>query len=260
MRILVTNDDGIDAAGILALARALVSLGEVMVAAPERERSASGHSITLHKPLHAFTRDLGPNVRAWAITGTPVDCVKLAVEALLRDPPDLVVSGINNGSNLGRDVFYSGTVSAAIEALFLGIPAIAISLASPDGPGFPWAAAFVKWWLQNGYEPPPAGVLYNLNLPRLVPRLPTEVRRVKLGKRQYQNEFHRRVDPRGHEYFWLAGSASDETEEPDTDVGAVARGYVTLTPLRLEITALDLVPIRPGHLPIDADAIRIPSS
>lgn len=256
MRILVTNDDGIEARGIRALADRLAEDFAVTVAAPAREQSASGHSITLHRPVRVRPHDW-PGVRAFAVEGTPVDAVKLAVEALMPEPPDVVVSGINHGSNLGRDVFYSGTVAAAIEGFLLGVPAVAVSLEAPDGPGFDWAAAFVAWWLSARFTPPEPGTLWNINLPRLVPRLPAGMMTVPLGRREYVNTLSREPHPGGGEWFRIAGQVAQYRGGPDNDVGAVAHGYVAVTPLKLDITAWDRIPRTPVAVPIPHDALRI---
>lgn len=243
MRILLTNDDGIGAFGLNALREALEPVADLYVVAPERERSATGHAITMHKPLHPKPVSYaGSGTHGWRINGTPADCAKLGVEALLPEPPDLLLSGLNHGSNLGRDVFYSGTVSAAMEGMFLGIPSIALSVAGPGEASFLWAAAFVRWWLTGpAFAPPGPGVFYNVNFPDWARGVPSRLSTVRLGQRQYSNDFHRRLDPRGQEYFWLAGSPLDVTDEPDTDVGALAAGHITLTPLRMDVTAHDLL-------------------
>lgn len=256
LRILVTNDDGIEAEGIRTLAQCLANRGgAVFVVAPAQERSASGHSITLHRPIRMESRDLGPGIVARAVDGTPVDCVKLAVQAFMTDPPDLLISGINHGANLGRDVFYSGTVAAAIEGCFLGIPSVAVSLQTPADPGFAWAAAFVVWWLAYAFQKPPPGVLYNINLPRLDRALPERMVTVRLGRRLYRNALRRSADHQGGECFWLAGEATEEDEGPDTDVGTIQRGQVSVTPLRLEMTAQDLVSVPNPARPINPTEI-----
>ncbi|MCL8208705.1 MAG: 5'/3'-nucleotidase SurE [Actinomycetia bacterium] len=256
MRVLVTNDDGIEARGIHALADRLAEDFAVTVAAPAREQSASGHSITLHRPVRVRPY-AWPGVRAFAVEGTPVDAVKLAVEALMPEPPDVVVSGINHGSNLGRDVFYSGTVAAAIEGFLLGVPAVAVSLEAPDGPGFDWGAAFVAWWLATRFSPPEPGTLWNINLPRVGPRVPTGMLTVPLGRREYVNTLSREPHPGGGESFRIAGQVAQYHGGPDTDVGAVAHGYVAVTPLQLDITAWERIPRPPVAVPIPPEALRI---
>jgi 5'-nucleotidase len=165
-RILVTNDDGINAAGLNILAHTLSEVAEVYVVAPELERSAMGHAITMHKPLHATSVVTDSSVQAWRINGTPADCAKLGVEALLPEHPDLVLSGINHGSNLGRDIYYSGTVSAAMEGMFLGVPSLALSYEGDDIAGLEWTAQFVRRWIcSSQFVLPPTGLLYNINFP-----------------------------------------------------------------------------------------------
>jgi 5'-nucleotidase len=237
MRILLTNDDGIHATGIGCLRRALESEHEVFVVAPEKEQSAMSHAITMHKPLHARDMDY-ERARGWSVNGTPADCAKLALEALLEEPPDLLLSGINHGANLGRDVFYSGTVSAAMEGMFLGVPSIALSYNGKDATGLQWAADFVAWWIvSEHFTLPPRGILYNVNFPNLATGIPSTLMRVGLGRREYNNDFHRRMDPRGKEYYWLAGKPFDDVRDPHTDVGALSGGIITLTALDMDVVA-----------------------
>ncbi len=261
MLILVTNDDGIDAPGIRALAHAVRSRGEVMVVAPEGNRSASGHAITLTQRISVAARPVEPGVRGFAVGGTPVDAVKLALEQLLPGPPDLVLSGVNHGSNLGRDVFYSGTVSAAMEAAFMGAPAVAVSLAERGGAHMEEAAAFVAWWLDHAYRPLPRGVFYNLNLPPLGAGPPPALRITRLGQRHYLNEFQRQPPSGGRDWYTMAGLADETGEEADTDVAAVAAGFVSVTPLSIDLTARGteetLAPL--DQLPVPAGAFRMAS-
>lgn len=237
MHILISNDDGIQARGIQALRSALERDHEVSVSAPERQQSAMGHAITMHKPLYATLQVWGPRSRGWRINGTPADCVKLAVGALLDKKPDLMLSGINDGSNLGRDVFYSGTVSAAMEAMFYGIPAIALSMENAGNDGIKWAAGFVRWWLSSpAFVMPPPGVIYNVNFPNGSGGIPERLVVVPLGTREYANDFQRALDPRGREYFWIAGERLDNLDESDTDVAQHHAGAITLTPVQMLVT------------------------
>lgn len=237
MHILISNDDGIQARGIQTLRRFMEPLGKISLVAPERQRSAMGHAITMHKPLYAKPVTYGPDSRGWRVNGTPADCVKLGIGVLTETRPDLMLSGINHGSNLGRDVFYSGTVSAAMEAMFLGVPAIALSLEDEDNDGFEWAARFVRWWIQQPeFQMPPPGIVYNLNFPSLSRGIPSELRVVKLGGREYANDFQRAVDPRGHEYYWIYGERIDDLGDQDTDVAQHHQGRITLTPLHMHLT------------------------
>lgn len=215
---------------------------EISLVAPDRQQSAMGHAITMHKPLYAKPVVYGPKSRGWRVNGTPADCVKLAVGALLQNRPTLMLSGINHGSNLGRDVFYSGTVSAAMEAMFLGIPAVALSLENGDMDGFEWVARFVRWWLaQDSFCLPSTGIVYNVNFPSLSRGIPERLAVVKLGTREYVNDFQRAQDPRGREYFWIAGERLDNLEEEDTDVAQHHQGAITLTPLHVRLTASEVL-------------------
>jgi 5'-nucleotidase len=229
--ILVSNDDGIHAPGILALASALETVGEVWVVAPDRERSAVGHALTLHRPL---TPDqLGP--RRFSVNGTPSDCVNLALLGLLPVRPRIVVSGVNAGSNLGDDVTYSGTVSAAVESVLLGVPALAVSLIQPTTPASyrPAARAAAELTQLMLRDPDRPVTLLNVNVP---PGRPRGVRVTRLGRRLYSEKIVERRDPRGRRYFWIgAGPPAWEAAE-DTDHAAVHAGYVSVTPLMLDLT------------------------
>jgi len=243
LRVLVTNDDGIHAEGIKALWRALESVAEVFVAAPDRERSAVGHGITVHRPLRVREMNFSGNrVRGWVVDGTPADCVKLCLEALIPAPPDLLISGINLGANLGTDVLYSGTVSAAIEGIINGVPSLAVSLAADNQaePDFRCAAAFTRALLGLLRERRlPPGTLLNINVPPCPPR---GVRVTRLGFRRYVNVIDRRTDPRGRVYFWMAGEPLDVDDgDPDTDVRAVADGYISVTPVHFDLTNHEMI-------------------
>lgn len=248
MKLLVSNDDGVFALGIRSLANRLAEAGhEVMVVCPDQERSATGHGLTLHQPIRAEIVDslFHPSVKAWACSGTPADCVKLALWALLDSPPDLVLSGINHGSNLGTDVIYSGTVSAAMEGVIEGIPSIAFSLCSYTSREFQAAAAFAETLVaQLAKQPLPELLLLNVN----VPPVPTEaiagVKITRQGVRRYVDVFEKRTDPRGKTYYWLAGEVLEDVEEvPDaiedapTDVQAVRENYISITPLQYNLTS-----------------------
>lgn len=237
MNILLTNDDGYGAPGLEALWSALREQGHTtFVVAPERERSAMGHAITLHKPLHVIQHQ----ERAWAVSGTPVDCVKLALHALVPQPVELVVSGINRGANLGTDVYYSGTVSAAIEGLLQGVSAMAFSLAAEEQ--FEYEdAAWLSAWLVAVASRHEVGrrTLLNVNIPPLPRNEWRGVRVCELGVRHYQDVYDRRLDPRGHVYYWLGGAAEEVDNPPGSDVELVAQGYVAVTPLRVDLTHAD---------------------
>ncbi len=233
MIILVSNDDGIRAAGIQALEKALAPLGEVWVVAPDRERSAASHSLTLDRPLRV--EQMGP--RRYAVDGTPTDCVNLAINGIMPSRPGLVVSGINHGANLGDDITYSGTVSAAMEGTLLNVSSIAISLVSANGSDLDTAASFAVRLAQSVIERGlPRDTLLNVN----VPALPlSEVRGYAItrqGKRRYGDAIVEKVDPRGKKYYWIGGDDSGFVPEEGTDGTAVEGGYVSVTPLHLDLT------------------------
>lgn len=238
MRILVTNDDGYRADGIRTLVSAVRSLGEVRVVAPDREQSATSHSLTLHNPLRVRDRGEG----TLAVDGTPTDCVILALGMLLDDRPDVVLSGINHGPNLGDDVLYSGTVAAAMEATILGIPAIAISLASFDEAQLvSWGPVVGKLLAQLLRENMPKETLLNVNLPPIAPSDVRGVRVTSLGRREYVGSLTRARDPNGREYFWIGGGESRWWGGADSDFRAVHDGYVSVTPLHLDLTNYKLL-------------------
>lgn len=234
MKILVTNDDGIAAPGIKALAEALLGLGEVIVVAPDRERSAAGHSLTLHSPLRVF--ELRPG---WfAVDGTPTDCVNMGIHSLLTDPPDLVVSGINHGGNLGDDITYSGTVAAAMEANLMGIPAIAVSLAT-FGPTeyFPDAARVaLRVATELAYHGLPQDTFLNVNVPNLPYSKIKPPLITRQGKRSFVGKIVDKVDPRGRKYFWIGSEEPCFQDDEGTDFHAVGQGHVSITPLHLDLT------------------------
>ncbi len=242
LRILVTNDDGVHAAGIFALQQALSRAGhQVTVCAPDRPRSASGHSITLHKPLRLAEVALPDGTIAYAGSGTPADCVTLGVLDVLENKVDLVVSGINHGPNLGWDVTYSGTVSAAMEAIIIGIPAIAVSVANyAQNLHFDGAANFTATLAGRFADPqhklPPATLL-NVNAPDLPESEIKGVRLTTQGDRQYVDRLEKRHDPLGRAYYWLGGKLHDKEAAPGTDVKAVGEGYISVTPIHLDLTA-----------------------
>ncbi len=241
MKLLLTNDDGIHAEGIKSLSKTLSSCHDIYIVAPEREMSATGHAITLHKPLRAEELEIEGSKRAWAVNGTPSDCVKLAIETILEKKPDLVISGTNKGSNMGNDIFYSGTVSAALEGYFMGLPAIAISLAVIDEkPDYSYTSSFLKGFLQSCDSIlQDKQLLLNINIPCLPADSIKGVKITALGRRSYLNTIEKRVDPRGRTYYWVAGQAYDEGEERDSDIVAVTEGYISVTPLSVNLTDHD---------------------
>ncbi|HIK25520.1 MAG: 5'/3'-nucleotidase SurE [Thermosynechococcus sp. Uc] len=244
MRLLIANDDGVFAPGIRALADTLAIAGhEVVVVCPDRERSATGHSLTVFDPIRAevVSDRFHPSIKAWACSGTPSDCVKLALGALLEEPPDFVVSGINQGSNLGTDILYSGTVSAAMEGVIEGIPSIAISLTSFTVHDFQPAADFASRLLKALEAAPlPPKMLLNVNVPALPASEIAGVVITRQGIRRYHDLFQKRIDPRGKTYYWLAGEVVEEyPQEPNqapTDVEAIAQNLISITPLTFDLT------------------------
>lgn len=243
--VLLTNDDGIFAPGINALRAQMEKTEglEVWAVAPDRERSASGHAITTYRPLFPVKVEIsGATAPCYSVTGTPADSAKLAIETLLPRRPDLVISGINRGSNLGTDLFYSGTVAAALEGPILGIPAIACSLDSFESKEYGAAAAFTADLAQKVLrEGLPNGTLLNVNVPALPRDQIKGVQITKMGRRLYRDQWDRRVDPRGRTYYWLAGEVMELDNEPDSDVVACDSGYISVTPVQLDLTRYDQV-------------------
>lgn len=254
--ILLTNDDGIEAPGLRELLRCLQPLGTLSVVAPDHNWSAAGHTKTLHKPLrvsaHSFdcpSQGSDPDgsfdqgIEAYTTTGTPSDCVSLALLGILDNTPELVVSGINQGANLGHDLTYSGTVAAAVEAVIRGLPALSISLDSYDGGDFAGAAQIaarvVSQVLEKGF---PAGTFLNVNIPNLPREEIAGVAITRLGRRVYRDELLKRLDPRGRPYYWVGGGVPGGHRDEGTDIWAVAHGYVSITPIQLDRTAFDLIP------------------
>ena len=228
--ILVTNDDGVFMPGLTALAEALEELGPVYVVAPDRERSAVGHALTLHRPLRV--ERIGE--RRFSVNGMPSDCVNLGVLGLLPEPPKLVASGINLGANLGDDVTYSGTVSAAMEGTLLGVPSVAVSLVESAQGVFGAAAAIARLIaarvLDEGLPPK---TLLNINVPRGRPK---GIRLTRLGHRVYKEKAVEEVDPRGKTHYWIGGGLPEWEDRDDTDIAAIREGYVSITPLHLDLT------------------------
>ncbi|PZU99395.1 MAG: 5'/3'-nucleotidase SurE [Pseudanabaena sp.] len=240
MRILISNDDGIYAPGVRALAEVLSDTEHtITVVCPDRERSATGHALTLQEPLRVeqITGVYPANIEAWACSGTPSDTVKLALDALLGDRPDLVLSGINRGANLGTDVLYSGTVSAAMEGVLEGVPSVAFSLTSFMHLDFSAAANFAKKIVNKlAVSPLEEPILLNVNIPAIAEEDICGVVVTRLGIRRYRDQFEKRIDPRGKIYYWLSGIVIESEAEADTDVQAIKNNYVTITPLKYDLT------------------------
>jgi 5'-nucleotidase len=234
MIILVSNDDGIHSEGIHALEKALAAVGEVYTVAPDREQNAVSHSLTLHRPLRI--EEIAP--RRFAVNGTPTDCVNLAVKGFLPVRPQLIVSGINKGPNLGDDITYSGTVSAAIEGSLLGIPSIAVSAAawSPHyhfGPAAEFAAVLAAEVITQGM---PSDTLLNVNVPNLPKHELRGYRLTRQGKRRYAEQIEVRIDPRGKKYYWIGGDDLGFDPDEGTDCVAVHEGFISVTPLHVDLT------------------------
>ncbi len=234
VRLLISNDDGINSEGIYALADSLRGLGEVYVVSPDREQSTASHALSLHNPLRIEKID----ERIYCVDGTPTDCINLAVNGILKDKNlSLIVSGINKGENLGDDITYSGTVSAAMEGTLLGIPSIAISLASRKNFFFDTASFYAlllaKYVINN---PLPEGTLLNINVPNLPKDEIKGIKITKQGKRVYGEPVVEKIDPRGRKYYWIGGDELRFLDIEDSDLVAVSQGYVSVTPIKLDLT------------------------
>jgi 5'-nucleotidase len=242
MYILVTNDDGINAPGLFALKQALQVLGEVVVVAPDRNWSASGHTKTMHKPLRVEKKTLPDGSLGYATDGAPTDCVALVMLGLFPEKPALVVSGINPGANLAHDLTYSGTVAAAMEGAINNVPSIAVSINADNrkeidfAPATEYAVRIARRILSNGNLPP--DTFLNVNVPATPIEQIQGVRITRLGKRIYRDELIERQDPTGRNYYWIGGEPpSGATEEEGTDVWAVARYFVSITPVHMDMTS-----------------------
>ena len=242
MKILLTNDDGLHAEGIAAMAAAIKDQGDLWVVAPHEERSGASHALTMNEPLRIYTH----GDRRFSSTGTPVDCVYLGIHSLLKGMPGLVVSGINRGANLGDDVLYSGTVGAAREAALNGLPALAVSLATEGRPGklhFETAAAIASDVIGRLLDdPPPPGVFLNLNVPNLPAVDVKGVRVCRLGRRHYDPWVERREDPRGKKYYWIGGEPAGSGMIEESDGWWIRRDFASLTPLGLDATQGEWIP------------------
>lgn len=241
MHILVTNDDGVTAPGLLTLVQAVQPLGEVSVLAPDHNWSAGGHVKTLHRPLRVKDVTLDDGTLALTSDGAPSDCVAMALMGLVEEKIDLVISGINPNGNLGHDVTYSGTVTATMEAVIAGIPGIAFSLVSPDKhqeeldyeTAGQVARQVVQTAISQGLQ---KDLLLNVNIPYLRYEQLQGIRVTRLGLRVYRDQLDRRLDPRGRPYYWIGGEYPTGVPDDGTDFGALAEGYVSITPLQLDLT------------------------
>lgn len=240
--ILVTNDDGVLAPGLLALAQEMRKLGRVSILAPDRNWSGGGHVKTLDRALRVRDARLADGTEGFASDGAPSDCVALATLGFFKEPIDLVVSGINAGANLGHDVTYSGTVTAAMEAVIAGLPGIAVSLETMDGqigdmdytPAARIAGKIIQQVIENGLS---HETLLNVNVPLLPEDKIRGIKVTRQGLRVYHSRLDERTDPRGRPYYWIGGDAPTGVPERGTDVGALAEGFVSVSPLQLDLTA-----------------------
>ena len=231
--ILLSNDDGISSEGIAVLQETLAALDEIWVVAPDRDQSAVSHSLTLHRPLRI--EPVGP--RVFAVDGTPTDCINLAINGILRERPRLVISGINHGANLGDDITYSGTVSAAMEATLLGVPAVAVSLVADSAFDFAPAAAFTHRLAAAILDDHlPSDTLLNVNVPALPAEQIKGFALTRQGKRRYDDAIVERTDPRGKTYYWISGGPFAFVDGEGTDFSAVQQGLISVTPLHLDLT------------------------
>jgi 5'-nucleotidase len=239
LRILVSNDDGIDAIGIQVLARTLKEIGEVTVVAPQNEQSAAGHSITMQVPLRVNKVFKNGGFFGYAVTGTPADCVKMGIRNIMVTSPDIVVCGINNGSNAAINIIYSGTVSAAREAAIMDVPSIAISVTNHAAQHFEYAAKLAKMLipvvLQKESEIP-IGTLLNVNVPDVPEEEIKGILLTKQGKTKWDDIYEERTDPYGGKYYWLTGSLIHIDKELDADHAAISNNYVSITPIHFDLT------------------------
>lgn len=243
MSILVVNDDGIYAPGLLALAERLREKYEVVIVSPDREQSAVGHAITLADPLRIYDVNQDGAFFGYAVSGTPADCVKLAVRVIMKKPPNLLISGINQGANVGASLIYSGTVSAATEATMLLIPSIAVSLDTHRSdadfaPAAEFAQKIAEKVMQTGL---PGGVFLNVNIPALPMDAIKGIKITRQATTYFDDFFERRIDPQGRTYYWMSGTMVEVDRGEDSDLMALRQGYVSLTPVRYDLTARSFV-------------------
>ena len=236
-KILITNDDGILSKGIYALWEAMNDIGETFIAAPSSEQSASSHSLTLSSPLRVEILERKNGFKGWSINGTPVDCVKIAIRSLMKKSPDILVSGVNHGANLGNNIIYSGTVSAATEGMIMGVPSIAISLASYETDNYDVVKKYAKNIVTNVLDHGlPQDTLLNVNVPYCKSK---EIRGLKItsqGNQYFIDEYEKRIDPRNSEYYWIKGQMIDEDQSIDYDGKAIQENYVSVTPIHFKLT------------------------
>ena len=241
MKILLSNDDGIDAKGLKILAAELEKHAELFIVAPDREQSAVGHAITIHDPLKVSEKYHDDKLFGLDVNGTPADCVKLALCSIMEEPPDLLISGINQGANLGTDIIYSGTVSAATEGTLLGVPSLAISIDSYDrNAHFETAAKVAADLIKFVFELKiPKGTLLNVNVPNVDFEKLKGRKFTCQGDTKFVEKYVKRTDPRGNSYYWIAGEVVEKNEIDSADYSAVKQGYVSITPIHFDVTNYD---------------------
>lgn len=246
MKILLSNDDGYQAEGLATLATALAGLAEIVIVAPDRNQSGASHSLTLDMPLRVGRTREG----VFYVNGTPTDCVHLAITGLLEAEPDMVIAGINHGANLGDDVLYSGTVAAAVEGRFLGLPAIAVSLAAANPKNFATAGRAVQILFQRLCESPlPADTILNVNVPDLAWEQIGGFEATRLGYRHRSEPVIQAADPKGRPVFWVGAAGQGQNAGPGTDFHAIDNGRVSVTPLHIDLTRHQAVPALAEWLP-----------
>jgi len=237
LKILVCNDDGIEASGIHALADALKQIAEVTVVAPLKEQSGVGHGITMQIPLRVIKYNNNGSFFGYAVNGTPADCVKMGVRNIMIELPDLVVSGINKGSNTAINIIYSGTVSAAREAAIMGIPAMAVSVTSHDASDYLYAGKVARMLALKMIKGNlPLGTLLNVNVPNLPEDQIKGIKLTTQGKSKWDDIYEKRIDPNGKNYYWLTGNLKDIDTEFNSDQGAVKNGFVSVSPIHFDLT------------------------
>ncbi len=241
MKILVTNDDGIDSAGINALAKSLSEIAEVIVVAPHKEQSAVGHGITMQIPLRVIEYYKNGSLFGYAVDGTPADCVKMGIRNIMKRPPDLVFSGINHGSNTAINIIYSGTVSAAREAAIMDVPAVAISVTSHVVRDFTYATKVAKMIAEKLYKKDlPKGTMLNVNVPDVPEDEIKGILITKQGKSKWDDIYEKRTDPFGRDYYWLTGHLVEADKGLDIDQVAVTNKYVSITPIHFDLTDYEI--------------------
>lgn len=240
MKILVSNDDGIDSLGISVLVKSLKQIADVTVVAPQYEQSAAGHAITMKIPLRVTPYFKNGDFFGYAVDGTPADCVKMGIRNIMKEPPDLVISGINYGSNTAINIIYSGTVSAAREAAIMDVPAIAISITNHATKEFNYAAKLTKMLaLKMIRNKLPLGTLLNVNVPDLPEEKIAGIVLTKQGKSKWDDIYEQRQDPYGRDYYWLTGNLLDVDTDTDIDQAAISKNFVSITPIHFDLTDYD---------------------